>query len=77
MVKSELGQQLIDLARNSKDISDQEFVDALNPMIVKVELDESYKTDRKLKIFDLFTRISNCDARERVKYAKKIARLLK
>ena len=56
--------------------SAQEFVDRLNPYIIKVELNELYSTDKKLKIFNTFTMLSNCDEKDRIKYAKKLAKLL-
>ncbi len=76
MAKSQLAEQLLSIIDGSHEMSTKEFMDAVNPIVVEVELDETMKTSRKLKIFDLFTRMSNCSEKERKKYGKKIARLL-
>lgn len=76
MAKSELAARLLDVVEESRNQTTREFMDALNPIIIEVELNESMKTSRKLKIFDLFTQMSNCEVRERKKYGRKIARLL-
>lgn len=76
MAKSELANRLLDVVEDSRNQTTKEFMDALNPIIIEVELNEKMKTARKLKIFDLFTQMSNCEVRERKKYGRKIARLL-
>lgn len=76
MAKSELANRLLDVVEESRNQTTKEFMDALNPIIIEVELNEKMKTARKLKIFDLFTQMSNCEVRERKKYGRKIARLL-
>ncbi len=76
MARSSLGNELLEVVKNSSTMTTQEFLDSLNPIIIKVEIDETYKTNRKLKIFNQFTMISNCEPKERMKYAKKLARLL-
>lgn len=76
MAKSELANRLLDVVEDSRNQTTKEFMDALNPIIIEVELNEKMKTARKLKIFDLFTQMSNCEVRERKKYGRKIAHLL-
>lgn len=76
MAKSALAEQLLSIIEGSHEISTKELMDAVNPIVVEVELDETMKTSRKLKIFDLFTRMYNCSEKERRKYGKKISRLL-
>ncbi len=76
MAKSELAQRLQQIVFENNTTTMKDFIDALNPIIVEVELNESYSTAVKLKIFDLFTKMCNCEGRERKKYANKAARLL-
>lgn len=76
MAKSELAQRLLSVVDESRNQTTREFMDALNPIIIEVELNETMKTSRKLKIFDLFTQMANCEGRERKKYGRRIARLL-
>ncbi len=76
MAKSALGEELLAIVKKSSDMDTTLFLDQINPIVLKVELDDTYKTNKKLKIFDLFTMISNCEVKERMKYAKKLAKLL-
>lgn len=76
MAKSELGMSLINIVKENQNADSKEFVTLINPIIVEVELNEVMKTSKKLKIFSLFTMLSNCDNKQRMKYAKKISRLL-
>ena len=76
MARSELADRLLAIEEENRGTSMKDFIDALNPIIVEVELNERYTTSEKLRIFDLFTQMSNCEVRERKKYARKAARLL-
>jgi len=58
-------------------MSEQQLLDALNKIIVIVENDDSYNTNAKLTIYAFISSLSNCDERERKKWVKKIAKLLK
>ena len=53
------------------------FQDNLKPTVLAVELDDSYNTKEKLKIFSLLSSLSNCSENERQKYVKKIYKVLK
>lgn len=76
MAKSALGMELLDIVKSSQDLSQKEFVDKLNPIVLQVETDNRYNTKSRLKIFDLLSILSNCDVKQRKKYARKAARLL-
>ena len=58
-------------------MEEHDLLDALQPTILVIEKDNSYSTSAKLKIFSLITSLSNCAAKERLKYVKKISRRLK
>ena len=62
---------------NCGTISEQEFLAALNPVIVGVEKDDTYSTKAKLKIFSLLTMACNVEPKERKKYMKKVAKAVK
>lgn len=53
------------------------FQNNLKPTVLAVELDDSYNTKEKLKIFSLLSSLSNCSENERRKYVKKIYKVLK
>ncbi|NCB33559.1 MAG: hypothetical protein EOM64_06710 [Erysipelotrichia bacterium] len=53
------------------------FLDSMNAIVKLVENEDSYSTNEKLKIYDLFSQLSNCSPTERVKYAAKVRKLLK
>lgn len=76
MARSALGRQLLDLVKNSRGVDTKDFVDSLNPIIMQVETSDRYNTNSRLKIFNLLSCLSNCDEKQRKKYAKKAARLL-
>lgn len=56
--------------------TEQQLLEAVNKTVVAVELDEDYSTSQKLKIYSMMTSLSNCGEKERVKYAKKVKKLL-
>lgn len=56
--------------------TESEFLDSLNAITTLVELEDSYSTNRKLKIYELLSQISNCSPKERHKYAKRLLRIL-
>lgn len=58
-------------------MAEHDLLDALQPTILVIEKDDSYSTSAKLKIFSLITSLSNCDPKEREKFARRIARKLK
>lgn len=76
MAVNRLGIEFLDMVRENVAVNAQEFCDKLNPYIIKVEMNDLYSTAKKLKIFSLFTMLSNCDDKERIKYAKKLSKLL-
>lgn len=57
-------------------LTEQELMDAVNETVKCVELDSSYTTKQKLKIYSVLTSLSNCSERERKKYAKRVKKLL-
>ena len=61
----------------AESFSDKQLLDALNPVIVAVEKDDTYSTSAKLKIFLWISQLSNCAPKERKKYIRKISRKLK
>lgn len=56
--------------------NEQQLMDAVNKTVVDVELDDSYSTKQKLKIYAVMTSLSNCAEKERKKFAKKVKKLL-
>lgn len=76
MASNKIGTEFIEMVKENVSVNDQEFCDKLNTYILKVEMNDLYSTSKKLKIFSLFTMLSNCDTKERMKYAKKLAKLL-
>ena len=60
-----------------EDFDEQTLLDRLNKTIVTVELDNSYNTDQKLKIYSLISTLSNSEGKQRKKIARKISRALK
>ena len=51
--------------------------DSLNLIVKAVELDQTYSTDEKLKIYELLSQLSNCGPDQRDRYAKKLRKVLK
>ena len=58
-------------------VSESEFLDSLNLIVKAVEESDAYKTNEKLKIYELLQQIANCTPQERKKYAKKLISILK
>lgn len=54
-----------------------QFLDSMNSIVKLVENEDSFSTNDKLKIYDLFSQLSNCSPSERTRYAKKVRKLLK
>jgi len=48
--------------------SESEFLDSLNLIVKAIEVDETYSTNEKLKIYELLSQLSNCEADERKRY---------
>lgn len=67
-------EQIIEEGKNLDEI---EFLDRLNIIVQMVEVDDSYSTNQKLKIYELLSQISNCFPEERAKYARKLVKVLK
>ncbi len=63
--------------RGCERFSERDLLDALSPTILRIETDDSYSTDEKLKIFSALTSLSNCAERDRPKFVKKAAKLMK
>ena len=76
MARSALGKQLLSLVQNGSNLSTKDFVDSLNPIIMQVETSDRYNTKSRLKIFNWMSCLSNCDVRQRKKFARKAARYL-
>ncbi len=55
---------------------EHQLMDAVNVTVVKVELDDKYTTKQKLNIYSQLTSLSNCSAKERKKYVKKVKKML-
>ncbi len=60
----------------SEKFNEHELMEAVNVTVVKVELDDKYSTKQKLNIYSQLTSLSNCSAKERKKYAKKVKKML-
>ena len=67
----------IDAMSGCATMEEHDLLDALQPTILVIEKDDSYSTSKKLKIFSLIASLSNCEAKERLKFVKKISRKLK
>jgi hypothetical protein len=57
--------------------TESQFLDSLNEIVKMVEVEDSYGTNAKLKIYELLSQLANCSPSERSKYAGKIRKLLK
>lgn len=65
---------------NMKDCTKMKESDLLEKLAVTVrslETDDSYNTNKKLKIYNLISQLSNCAENDRPKYVRRIAGLLK
>lgn len=58
-------------------MTESEFLDSMNIIVCAVERDSTYKTNEKLKIYELISKISNCLPTERKSYAKKLRKALR
>lgn len=65
------------MIRNGQNLSEMEFLDHLNEFTKQVIEDQTYSTDDRLAIYELLSQISNCSPADRMRYAKKMIRLLK
>ncbi len=68
--------QFLESVKDAAKMEEKAFLESLNKTIVNVEKEKSYTTADKLKIFELFTKLSNCAAADRQKFIGKIARKL-
>jgi hypothetical protein len=57
--------------------SENEFLDSLNEIVKIIEVDNSYSTNEKLKIYELLSLMNNSSSTDRPKIAKKIRKALK
>ncbi len=57
--------------------AESEFLDSLNEIVKMIEVDSSYSTNEKLKIYELLSLMNNSSATDRPKIAKKIRKALK
>lgn len=62
---------------NCETFNEKELLDSVKPIILEVEVNDDLSTRSKLAIFSMITNLSNCEEKERKKYAKKLIRLLK
>lgn len=58
------------------ELDEKTLNDKLNITMVAVEKDDDYSAKEKLKIYDLLSQITNCEPKERIKYTKKLGRVL-
>ena len=66
-----------DALKGCENFSENDLLNAINPTILAVEKEDSYSTKEKLKIYSLLTTLTNSEPNERVKYVKKVAKILK
>lgn len=66
-----------DSVKNLDSMSEQELLDRMNDTIKTVEINDSYNTNEKLKIYSLITSLSNSDDNDRKKLASKIYKALR
>lgn len=59
------------------EMSEHELFVALRPVIAKIETDDTYNTDAKLKIYALLDSLTNCSGKDRKKWAAKVERALR
>ena len=57
--------------------AESEFLDSLNEIIKMIEVDSSYSTNEKLKIYELLSLMNNSSSTSRPKLANKIRKALK
>ena len=57
--------------------AESEFLDSLNEIVKMIEVDSSYSTNEKLKIYEYLSLMNNSSATDRPKIAKKIRKALK
>jgi hypothetical protein len=69
--------EFTELMTDVEKLSEADLLERVNKTVLKVEMDDTYSTKAKLKIFSLITYLSNCTERERKKYVRKISRALK
>lgn len=60
----------------AENLSEHDLNDRLNETMVEVEVNENYTTREKLKIYELLSSLSNCEARERNKFIRKLGKAL-
>jgi len=66
-----------DSVKNLDSMSEQELLDRMNETIKTVEINDSYNTNEKLKIYSLITSLSNSEDNDRKKFANKIYKALR
>ena len=71
------GAMFLKAMRGCEKFSEIELLDAMRPTILKIEKDDTYTTDEKLKIFSALTTLSNCAEHERLRFAQKAAAYMK
>ena len=57
--------------------AESEFLDSLNEIIKMIEVDSSYSTNEKLKIYELLSLMNNSSSTSRPKIANQIRKALK
>ena len=57
--------------------AESEFLDSLNEIIKMIEVDSSYSTNEKLRIYELLSLMNNSSSTSRHKIANKIRKALK
>lgn len=57
--------------------TEDEFLDSLNEIVKLIEVNDSYSTNEKLKIYELLSLLSNSSAKQRLKISKKLTNALK
>ena len=73
---AEVQEQCDEIISQGASETESQFLDSMNTMVKLVENEDCYSTNDKLKIYDLFSQLSNCSPSERTKYAAKVRKLL-
>lgn len=65
------------IIQEGKSQTESEFLDNLNKVIRLLEVDQTFSTNEKLKIYELLSQLSNCAPKDRTKYANRLIRKMR
>jgi hypothetical protein len=74
---NKIAEKFQDSVKDLDSMSEQDLLDRMNETIKAVEVDDSYNTNDKLKIYSLITSLSNSEGNDRKKFANKIFKALR